>query len=631
MRRRWKNILIDGFSGGTGYNGGDPEVCLDIYMAISMAPGLSNVLVYEGNQSTDDVLNRMATDDAAAQLSCSWVFDSDDNTDQIFQQYAAQGQTFFQACGDWDAYSGPVLAPADDPNITIVGGTFLSTAGPLGAWTGESVWNRGNGIGTGGGISTVVPIPSWQQGVNMSVNGGSTSMRNVPDVAMVAENVWVIVTGSPGTQAYGGTSVGAPLWAGFTALVNQQASQNGQAPVGFVNPAIYSIGQSTNYTNCFNDITAGNNTSPSSPTNFYAEQGFNLCTGWGTPTGSNLIDALLVPADALVISPQSGFTAVGPIGGPFNVTSQTCVLTNAGNAPLNWSAATTAPWLTISATNGTLAPGGPAFTVTAALNSLATNLLLGDFSATLSFTNLGDNTTESWPYELDIGNGGFETGDFTDWVFTGDTNFSYPVGNDDSVFPGSGDPLPGVPYWNFVHSGRWGAFLGQGGFLGTLSQNVPTTASQYYLLSFWLSNYADNGATTPNQFIAQWNGATLFNQYNLPARTWTNLQFIVTNTGSAGTVQFGFRNDPGAFGLDDVTLQAVPTPMFQSVTQTNGAISFSWNALAGLTYQLQYNTDLSTTNWANLGPAIIAVTNVVNTADILPPDPQRFYRFVVSP
>jgi autotransporter-associated beta strand protein len=84
------------------------------------------------------------------------------------------------------------------------------------------------------------------------------------------------------------------LWAGFIALVNQQAAANGEPTAGFINPAIYALGQTTNYTACFHDITTGNNSWTNSPTNFPAVAGYDLCTGWGTPTGSNLINALAV-------------------------------------------------------------------------------------------------------------------------------------------------------------------------------------------------------------------------------------------------------------------------------------------------------------------------------------------------
>jgi hypothetical protein len=627
------NILIDGYSGAYTNDGVNLEVCLDIEMAIAMAPGLANVMVYEGNPGVNtvgnDVLNRMATDNQAKQLSSSYLFDINVSTDQIFQQFAAQGQSFFQSSGDYDAYSGPVLEPADDPNITVVGGTFLSTSGPLGSWVSESTWNVGGSTGSGGGISVVIPIPFWQQGIDMSTNQGSTTLRNLPDVSMLGYDAWVQYSG--GGVAVQGTSIAAPLWAGFTALVNQQAALNGQPQLGFANPSLYAIGKSTNYTACFHDITTGNNTSSASPSNFYAVAGYDLCTGWGTPIGSNLIAALLSPQDALVITPQLGFTATGPVGGPFDVTSQSYWLTNAGNVPLNWTLANTSLWLSVSSTGGTLLPGGPGAAVTVALNSVASNLLMGDFSGTISFTNLQDNVPQSWPIALLVGNGGFETGDFSDWSVSGDSNACAVIFIDGNEFPGAVDPIPGVTSAQFVHSGRCGAFLGQIGSLGSLSQSLPTVAAQYYLLSCWLSSLAENGSTTPNEFQINWNGTTLFDQTNMGAFGWTNLQFLVAATGSATPLEFAFRDDPAALALDDVTLQAVSAPVFQTVTQSGGVVSFAWNALPGLTYQLQYTTNLDAANWANLGAAITAATNVVTAVDTNPLDPQRFYRFVVSP
>ena len=85
-------------------------------------------------------------------------------------------------------------------------------------------------------------------------------MRNLPDVAAVADNIniaWGDNIALTFDVAISGTSLAAPLWAGFTALVNQQAALNGQPPVGFLNPALYAIGKSSNYANCFHDIVTG--------------------------------------------------------------------------------------------------------------------------------------------------------------------------------------------------------------------------------------------------------------------------------------------------------------------------------------------------------------------------------------
>ena len=281
-------VLLDGYDGGPGI--GNDEVSLDIEMAISMAPGLSGVLVYEGS-STDDILNRMATDNTAKQIGASWTYGIDATSEQIFLQFAAQGQSFFNASGDSDAYTGVVPTPSDDPNVICVGGTTLTTTGPGGSWVSETVWNWGGGTGSSGGVSTVYPIPAWQQGISMTANGGSTTMRNLPDVAMTADNVYVAYNhGQAG--AFGGTSCATPLWAAFTALMNQVALTNKEPLVGFLNPAVYAIGKGSNalpYTTLFHDTTTGNNESPTSPTKFVAVAYYDLCTGWGTPTGSNLI------------------------------------------------------------------------------------------------------------------------------------------------------------------------------------------------------------------------------------------------------------------------------------------------------------------------------------------------------
>jgi uncharacterized repeat protein (TIGR01451 family) len=334
-----QNVFLDGFNGIPGF--ANDEVALDIDMSICMAPGLSKVIVYEGFIPLD-ILNRMATDDSASQLSSSWGwFPLQAGTEQVFLQFAAQGQSFFQASGDDDAYTGFVFAPSDDPNITIVGGTTLSTSGPGGNWVSEKVWNWdieygpiADGIGSSGGISPTYPIPSWQQGVSMANNGGSTTMRNLPDVALTADNVFIFAF--DGFQEdIGGTSCAAPLWAGFTALVNERALENGLSTVGFLNPALYAIGKGVNYNADFHDITSGNNFWSGSPTEFPAVPGYDLCTGWGTPNGPNMIAALAPGsgAPAPILSVTTNYVFGGNGNGlidPDECNTLQLVLTNSG-------------------------------------------------------------------------------------------------------------------------------------------------------------------------------------------------------------------------------------------------------------------------------------------------------------
>lgn len=406
-----QNVLIDGATGAPSHTGGQVEVSLDIEMAISMAPGLSKVMLYIAPNSSPfvDILNRMATDNLAKQLSCSWYIPSgtaEPAADQIFQQMALQGQSFYSASGDDDAYSGLIPFPGDTPYITEVGGTTLTTSGAGGSWSSETVWNWGltrneNGIGSGGGISTQYSIPSWQTNISMAQNQGSTSMRNTPDVALTADNVYVRANGSD--YNVGGTSCAAPLWAGFTALVNQEAVTYGRSTVGFINPAVYAIGTGPTYNTLFHDITTGNNTSSGSKTKFYAVQGYDLCTGWGTPAGQHLIDALANP-EPLVILPATGFSSAGGAGGPFTITSQSLTLTNTSTNSLVWMLTNVPVWLTVSASSGTLSAGGPATTLVVKLNNAASNLVVGNYSATILFTNLSDNVGQSRQFNLAIVN-----------------------------------------------------------------------------------------------------------------------------------------------------------------------------------------------------------------------------------
>jgi uncharacterized repeat protein (TIGR03803 family) len=393
------NVLLDGVSGRP--SGGELEVSLDIEMAISMAPGLFEVIVYEGTD-WHDILNRMASDNLAKQLSCSWYNSSgkpDAVADQIWQEMAAQGQAFFNASGDNDAYTGPIDFPDDTPYITQVGGTTLTTTGPGGAWVSEQVWNVGNGTGSGGGISTSYAIPSYQTNIDMSANQGSTTLRNTPDVALTAGNIYARADGQD--YILGGTSASAPLWAGFTALINEAARANGSPVVGFLNPAVYALGKSPAFTANFHDITSGDNESPASPTKFIAVPGYDLCTGWGTPLGTNLIYTIGVP-EPLRITPGSDLLLTGPVGGPITPGTPSYSLTNKASGSLNWSVTEDATWLSVSPAAGTLTAGGPATNLIVQPNALASNLPPGNYTATLRFTNLSDSFAQTRQVTLAI-------------------------------------------------------------------------------------------------------------------------------------------------------------------------------------------------------------------------------------
>jgi len=295
------NVLVDGATAGS--NGDDAEQVLDIVQAASMAPGLSQIRVYiaPGNSQIGvgdvDVFNQMATENIAKQLSCSWGWNPDDTAqlDPIFQEFAAQGQTLFVASGDAGAYTGSNVTdnsyPAEDVNVVSVGGTDLTTNGAGGAWQSETAWSDSSGGPADDGFS----IPSWQAGIASSLNQASSTVRNVPDVAMEANTDNYACGQGACSGDYGGTSFAAPRWAGFLALVNEQAVSNGSATLGFINPAIYSLGNGPHYGVVFHDITSGNNDNGKGQS-YNAVVGYDLVTGWGSPSGQNLIDALAPPS-----------------------------------------------------------------------------------------------------------------------------------------------------------------------------------------------------------------------------------------------------------------------------------------------------------------------------------------------
>ena len=315
------NVLLGGASAGS--DGDDAEQVLDIVQAIGMAPGLSQVRVYIAPLSTEpayggdgDVLifNQMALDSAIVkQLSSSWFWEPADPTtdDPFFQEFAAQGQSFFECSGDYGAWpGGTYIYPQEDAYVTAVGGTDLTTSGPGGSWVSEAVWDSSGNYGGGGGVSTDgIPIPSYQAGAINSSNQGSMLLRNGPDVSMEGNtDNFVYVNGAPNYGA-GGTSFAAPRWAGFMALVNQQAVASGNPTVGFLNPVIYAIGESASYLTDFRYITPGGNNGCCGQTVYWNEvSGYNLVTGWGSPYGQNFINVLAgtPPAQAWIINTVAG-------------------------------------------------------------------------------------------------------------------------------------------------------------------------------------------------------------------------------------------------------------------------------------------------------------------------------------
>jgi subtilase family serine protease len=296
-----QNVYLDGYVGG----GPNLESAADIELVISMAPGLSKAVIYgapNNNPGVHDVLNEMANpmkgEPLPHQISSSYYFFYDQNVYDALKQLALQGQALFVASGDYGSYDevtgAGAFPPADHPRVTSVGGTELQTSGPRGTWVSETaIFFSGGGYSPWAAGDPQFVIPYWQSGMDFTASQGSTTARNAPDVAMVANNISVYFNGA--WQWFAGTSASAPLWAGFWALVNEQAAANGRPQIGFANPPLYWIGRGPDYASAFHDITSGNNFNATNPTKYSAVVGFDLVTGWGTPNGAGLIDALTRP------------------------------------------------------------------------------------------------------------------------------------------------------------------------------------------------------------------------------------------------------------------------------------------------------------------------------------------------
>jgi kumamolisin len=213
----------------------------------------------------------------------SWTTQASTALDVACQAAAAVGVTITVACGDDGSTDGGtgnnVDFPASSPHVLACGGTTLKGSGTT--ISSEVVWNElaiGEGA-TGGGVSTLFPLPAWQQSSKVPASTTSAGGRGTPDVAGDADpstGYEVRVDGQ--TTVIGGTSAVAPLWAGLIALANQQ---NGVA-AGFVNPALYAAGAK----GAFRDITQGNNGG------FSAGPGWDACSGQGSPVGSAIIALL---------------------------------------------------------------------------------------------------------------------------------------------------------------------------------------------------------------------------------------------------------------------------------------------------------------------------------------------------
>ncbi len=316
--------LVDGGATSGVYSA---ETSVDLENVIGLAPQ-ANIVIYEGPSSSAgdyDTLRAIVNDDTAQVINDSWGICEPDQfgglvgaENFLLQQAAVQGQSFISSTGDrgsegcvchvnpscssWvPANSGPLEVddPASQPYTTGVGGSDLSSIGPP---TTETAWNELYWGGSGGGISSMWPMPSYQTnsgvpGIGNSYSSGvpcsagSGYCREVPDVSADAaphQGYSIFWSGAShgGWSAAGGTSTAAPVWAALIALADAAGPLGvagcNSSRLGFLNPLLYEVAAGDGHATAFNDITIGDN-NPMFSGPYSATPGYDMTTGLGTP------------------------------------------------------------------------------------------------------------------------------------------------------------------------------------------------------------------------------------------------------------------------------------------------------------------------------------------------------------
>jgi xanthomonalisin len=271
---------------GSSTSGVD-EWNMDSQSSLAAAGGsISHMILYNVNSLSDSALslgyNKAVTDNLAKAINVSLGgCESDEGSveasqDQIFQSAVAQGQMFSVSSGDSGAYECGATAgkaqsyPAVSPYVMAIGGTTLSSSG--GTWQAETVWSctsastcqQSSSGGAGGGPSLTENAPSWQTASGVL---GTATKRGVPDISFDASpnsGALVLINGS--NAQIGGTSLAAPLWAGFWTRI--QAAHGNTLPF----PAQTLYQGAASHPTWFHDVTSGN-------------QGYAAATGWDYATG----------------------------------------------------------------------------------------------------------------------------------------------------------------------------------------------------------------------------------------------------------------------------------------------------------------------------------------------------------
>jgi PKD repeat protein len=492
--------------------------------------------------------------------------------------------------GDAVTGSGPV-------SIVVLWGdsTVGFTASPAYGTVPDTVSFASAGVDNGGRALT-----NW----NWSFGDGSTSsVQNPSHTYTTAGNFApsLLATNNAGVLVVGvGPSVSV-FWPSVAWTINPTL---GVAPlmVSFTSAGVDSSGNAvTNWNWSFGD---GSTSTAQNPTHTYTTTGlFDPALTATNNVGVTVIAGLgsveVLPAGTV------GFTA-SPTNGVVPLT----VNFTAGGIDGNGYAVTRWNWSFGDGSTSTAQ--NPSHTYTAT----------GTFSLVLIATNsLGGMVAGSGPPSITVTavpptsnlvqNGGFETGDFTDWTL-------FAVDTADSLVD------DGTKSGISPHSGSYLAALGSAGAPSYLSQTLATVAGLSYSLSLWLDS---PDGLTPNEFLVSWNGNTLFDELNIPAIGWTSLQFLVSATGPATVLEFGFRDDSSYLALDDISVLPAAAPVgFADVGVRTNQFGFVITGTSNLVVVVEASTKLVNPTWYPLQ------TNTLTGGSFYFNDPEwtnypsRFYR-----
>ena len=282
----------------------DTELALDLQVAGRLAPG-ARIVTYFGTNDQRGWIENVSRaihdpENRPSVLSISWGATEDwwepstlHTLNHLFREAAESGITVCAASGDdgcardLDGYCR-VTFPASSPYVLACGGSSIAVGDH------EVVWNVRQKSASGGGISDRIPRPDWQNTISSDSHPPARRWpefdgRQLPDVSGLASRIYSVYVGGLYRNGAGGTSAVAPLWAALIARLNEGLRKRGRSPVGYFHPRLY---RDRAVQETFREIRHGHN-DPFGTAGYEARSGWSACTGWGSPNGNRLLDALL--------------------------------------------------------------------------------------------------------------------------------------------------------------------------------------------------------------------------------------------------------------------------------------------------------------------------------------------------